>query len=75
MCPLLFIRSSDSFIDVVLISLSVQCHLLKVDSLVQVLVPLCGLLLRALYVEAGVHSGCLHGGSFLRRPGGDSLYP
>lgn len=52
-----------------------QCHLLKDECLGQVLVPLCGLLLRALYVETGVHRGCLHGGGFLRRPGGDGLYP
>lgn len=30
----------------------------------QILVPLRGLLLRALHMETGVHSGCIHGGSF-----------
>lgn len=49
--------------------------MLKFDCLGQVLVPLCGLLLRTLYVEARVHCRRLHGGGFLRRPGGDGLYP
>lgn len=40
----------------------------------QILVPLCGLLLRAVHVEAGVHRGCFHGGGVLWRSGGDHLH-
>lgn len=41
---------------------------------VQVLVSLCGLVLRAVHVEAGVHRGCLHGGGVMWRPYRDHLH-
>lgn len=40
----------------------------------QILVSLRGFLLRAVYVEARVHCGCFHGGSFLWRSGRDRLH-
>lgn len=40
----------------------------------QVLVPVCGFLLRALYLEARVHCWCFHGGSVLWWFSGDHLH-
>lgn len=55
----------------------IRVHVLKAHHSVsspQILVPLCRLLLRAVYVETGVHCGRVHGGSVLWRSGGDHLH-
>lgn len=58
-----------AFFDVCALIVSASDELLP-----QILVPLRGLLLRALHMETGVYRWCVHGGRFLWRSGGDHLH-
>lgn len=58
-----------------------HCQYLGISSILtffksspQILVSLCGLVLRTVYLEAGVYCRCIHGGSVMWRPGGNYIH-